>query len=153
MADTLVLGSSEQSCEFKSRYAHHEPNTVRRLNMNDVFYVDQEIGMIVHRDSGIPVVEPAILFDADCGTLHGAGSYESLEKKYQKMMKRLEQSGIKWNLIFIRLADTLSLDEQCYVLRRCIETSASQFPLQLYRHFNDGDALEWLRSEMERVKI
>lgn len=51
--------------------------------------------------------------------------------------------------------EQVSLEEQCYILRRAAEYSASPFVGELcHRLKTDPDSvLAWLRSEMERVPI
>lgn len=98
----------------------------------------------------------AMLFDTDTGCIHAWGERDSVEHKYKRMVSTMEAAGMNTKcILLVEFGDTqLTVEDRCYILKRCVEHTASGFQLELcQRLITNRDLIKWLRSEMHRVPI
>lgn len=72
------------------------------------------------------------------------------------MVSAMEAAGMNTKcILLVEFGDTqLTVEDRCYLLRRCVEHTASGFQLELcQRLITNHDIIEYLRSEMQRVPI
>ena len=108
--------------------------------------------LLAHGDT--PIEEPAILIDPDGpGTLLSWGEKNHVQARFVALAPVYKTiKGDETGLRLIELG-SLSREEQCYVIRRCVEYTASGFHAAICKALESGDAREWLHAEMERVPI
>lgn len=113
----------------------------------------------LNNGSNIIIRFPALLLceDEKAGTctVIRYGEAETLRREMNEKSAVYAKSGLGCLTLIELDTERLTLQEQCYILRRSVEYSASPFPAELSRRINsqDGDALRWLCDEMKRVPI
>lgn len=115
-----------------------------------------ENGSILITSTGRMINHLAMLFDTDTGCIHAWGERDSVEHKYKRMISAMETAGMNTKcILFVEFGDMqLTVEERCYILKRCVEHTASGFQLELcQRLITNRDLIEYLRSEMQRVPI
>lgn len=114
-----------------------------------------ECGSIYAADGRI-VERPALVVDEESDALLSWGEAAAVEAKYETLTRSLAAAGLDASAVVMITMDDLALsrEEQCYVVRRCVEYSASGFQSALCRELRSGrDPRPWLRAEMARVPI
>lgn len=114
-----------------------------------------ECGSIYSADGRI-VERPALVVDEASDALLSWGEAAAVETKYLTLTRRLAEAGLDAGAVVMITMDDLALsrEEQCYVVRRRVEYSASGFQSALCRELRSGrDPRPWLRAEMARVPI
>lgn len=109
-----------------------------------------ENGRIVNNLTDEVIDHPAIFFDKKTGTLHGWGNVETVYVRYDNMVNSLLKAGlpeIAQNYVMLELSG-FTPKQQAYVIEQCVETSASTFPVRLYKHIMKNDAAEWIDDKM-----
>lgn len=119
-----------------------------------------ENGDIINNHTGMPVREPAMVIDHETGCVLSWGPKNSVYDAYLRMTGRYQNAGLNdmaEQLMYIELDEMrLTPEQRCYVLKRCVEYSASGFQTDLclkIQYGDDGRILEWLGKEMARVPI
>lgn len=116
-----------------------------------------ENGCLISNYSGYQIVEPSICIDTESDTLMTWGSADEVNKKYNNIINRCAEKHIDSlcsGLCCINLSETsLSLEQQAYIIRRCVEYTASGFCKTLCKKVAEPDCIDWLRSEMQRVPL
>ena len=118
-------------------------------------YID-EYGDIVSGATGTPIKEPAVLIDPNDSMLYGYGETETVLKKQTVIRAKLAEAscgGAVPDLVVVQLNQP-DVDKNVivYIMRRMIEHTGN-FIREFYQHACRDDALEWLKDEMERVKL
>lgn len=113
-----------------------------------------ESGSIYNNIAEKFIDRPAILLDAETGTVLRWGEFAACSETFDTTHAAFKSNGIPCDLLMLDLSDSpLNADEVCYLIRRCVEYTASGFQSALCEHVRLGDAEDWLRSEMRRVPI
>lgn len=123
---------------------------------NDATYYVLD-GELRHAGNNTPVAAPAVLINVDpvdtgMATVLRCGEAVVLQKELESKSPMYAASGLG-KLVLIEITKDADLETQCYVLRRCLEFSASSFPAELCRRMEDGTAGAWLTEEMQRVPL
>lgn len=117
--------------------------------------VAMAFGSIYDNMSDEVLEHPAFILDAETGTLHVYGNIADVRHRYDTMINRMSKVGMSINGLLLVEMDNLAMsrEEQCYVLKRCIEYTASSFQRDLCIHLYHGDVVDWVRSEMVRFPL
>lgn len=110
----------------------------------------------IYSQSGDIIENPALIINESTGTLLSWGEYNMVEAEFTAMTSSYIKSGIPTkNITLINLSEsTLSPEEQCYIIRRCVEYTASGFQTRLCQTAKTGkDPKAWIADEMVRVPI
>lgn len=119
-----------------------------------IFYIEN--GVIMCASLNMVIDRPALIIDFDLSVVLGYGDAEAMSAKYSVMCSRAlqQRSPLVNSIAYIELDSAVhTVEQQCYILRRCAEISASKFPGDLVRHFTKDDYIEWLNREMTRVPL
>lgn len=116
-----------------------------------------ESGSIVNNIHNTLIQKPAILLDKDTGCVHAWGNRDDVMAKFQTAASAYIQAGLSDMadaLLVIDMTESnLSVEEQCYLLKRCVEHTASGFQTELCRHATQNDGWDWLHQAMQSVPI
>ncbi len=125
-----------------------------RTNENRHCLVVQD-GSIYDRMSETTIEAPAMIINEETGTLHAYGNRGDVKSRYEAMIAKIRAAGLPTDGITYLELDCMRMtrEEQCYVLIRCVEHTASGFQSALCRHMKSDDALEWLQHEIQSVPI
>lgn len=110
----------------------------------------------IYSASGGIVENPALLIDEESGTLLSWGERDMVEAKYQALLTGYGRAGMDaGKLMFLAMDNfAFSREEQCYIIRRCVEYTASGFQAKVCQAARSGqDPKAWLAKEMARVPI
>ena len=79
--------------------------------------------------------KPAIILDTETGCLMGWGEADIVSAKFNKMASAYAGASMPTDyLLYIELSEFhLTREEQCYILKRCIEFTATEFHKQIGR--------------------
>lgn len=113
-------------------------------------------GSILITSTGRMINHLAMLFDTNTGCVHAWGERGSVEHKYKRMVSAMKAAGMNTKcILLVEFGDTqLTVEERCYLLKRCVDYTAYGFQLELcQRLMTNRDLIKWLRSEMQRVPI
>lgn len=107
---------------------------------------------------GCVIENPALIIYTGIGggVLMSWGDRSVIEAKYKDMVAKYHALGCTTDGLLLITLDNAKMSrvEQCYILRRCIDYTASGFHTKLCDMLNsDGDFLSWLRLEMQSVPI
>ena len=127
--------------------------------MSQVAYV--AFGSVYDAMHGNIIETPAIIVDTSSGCMHKYGEADNVRRRYDEMYRKLVAAGLKnmaGDLFYLELnPEFFTAEERCYVLRRCVEYSASPFPKELCERARTAsstdDVRTWLRAEMTRIPI
>lgn len=130
------------------------------MNISTKNAVYLENGDIINNYTGTPIKEPAMVIDHETGCILSWGPKTSVYAAYLNMTEKYQNAGMNdmaEQLMYIELDEMhLTPEQRCYVLKRCVEYTASGFQTALCLKLQYGDSartLEWLNSEMSRVPI
>lgn len=100
-----------------------------------------------------PIHELSIIIDTEMSVVLAYGESEWTDPKYEQMtMLYLDKRECP--IVLLKFDNNKSTVEQrCYVLRRCVDCSASNFPRELCARREDPGLEDWLEAEMKRVPL
>ena len=110
----------------------------------------------IYTCNGNILEHPALAIDQETGTLISWGDLEMVERKYEKTLAAYATAGLPAGKLCIVAMDDAKFtrEEQCYVIRRCVEYTASGFQTELCRQAASGtDPKAWLAAELARGPI
>lgn len=118
-------------------------------------------GTIMNNMTGIPIERPAILIDKSTGCIHGWGNSDVVTAKFINAVSAYVKAGMQEmadDLMVIDMTNTvLSTEQKCYLLKRCVEYTASGFQTELVKIASGTTQLDnienWLTEQMKRVPI
>lgn len=120
-----------------------------------------ENGTIVNNYSKTGIENPALLLDCETGALFKWGNKDAVYASYIKASEAYQKTGaldMAERLMYIELdAMQLTPEQRCYILKRCIQYTASRFQTELCSKIQhdtgDGACIAWLNAEMARVPL
>lgn len=114
----------------------------------------------IYSNSDAIIENPAVVlsFDPNVTTLLYWGDLPNVQAKFDNLIKRYSAAKMPTdNILLVELNHPqMSREEQCYILRRCIEYTASHFQVKfssILLGLDKTDLLKWLREEMAKVPI
>lgn len=126
------------------------------VDMKKSAYIEN--GIIYIAEAEKPVERLVLLIDGESDVLLTYGDVCYVQSKLD-MFNAMAQEFTLANLcnpysaLCMVNAFNLPIEKQCYMLRRCIEYTASGFCKNIYEHMNAGDLEAWLDVEMARVPL
>lgn len=102
------------------------------------------------------VDNPSVLIDGDVVIM--CGDYHDVDAYYTLLVKRFKDIGLDTSDIsMIRfnsdVGNDFTIKDICYILRRCMEFTASGFASNLRTLWGTPKFLDWLRYEEKRVPL
>lgn len=110
----------------------------------------------IYSINGCIIENPALLIDEASGVLLSWGEKNLVEAKYQALLAGYNQIGMDTtDIVFLAMNNfAFTREEQCYIIRRCVEYTASGFQTRVCQIAKSGqDPRAWLAEEMARVPI
>lgn len=112
---------------------------------------------IVNNVTKTLVERPAFIFDRSTGSICKWGDDASVSAYYATITTQLTSAGFgnmaKDYVLVIMDETILSRTEQCYILKRLLEYTATSFGGELISRVNRPDIKAWLKTEMENVPL
>jgi len=126
------------------------------IDMKKSAYIEN--GIIYIAEAETPVKRLAIVIDGESDMLLTYGDVCYVQPKidtFNAMAQKFAMAGLSnpYSALCMVNAFNLPIEKQCYMLRRCIEYTASGFCKNIYEHMDTGDLETWLDAEMARVPL
>lgn len=117
-------------------------------------------GDIINAITDEPIRDPALFIDWETSCVHGYGPKKGVFDKYNRVTDTYLKAGLPEmasTLMYLELNEMLlTVEQRCYILKRCAEFSATHFPAELcskVQHSSPDDVIAWLNAEMARVPL
>lgn len=114
-------------------------------------------GSVSDNINGLLLENPAFVLNRSLGCIVHWGEYANVEKKYDVAVAKYRAVGLydmADELTLVKMdGDLLSREEQCYVLKRLLEFTATDFGLELAARLGDQDITKWLREQMRLLPL
>lgn len=110
----------------------------------------------LYTPDGRIIENPSILIDGDVFLKYGEfdvvnNYFSRVVEGYTSMLQSIHELGL---IRFDKYSSSeFTVKDICYILRRCMEFSASGFAEKLRLNFGTSEFLDWLRSEQERIPL
>lgn len=114
-----------------------------------------ECGSLFNQN-GIEIQNPALLIDGNI--LVAYGGLDIVNQKFEKVVNINRQAGINCNelvlISFDRYAhEDFGIDDICYIFRRAIEFTATQFIKNLVENWGTDEFISWIKREQKKLPI
>ena len=109
----------------------------------------------IYSPAGTAIDRPAVLIDHESDILIKYGNADDVEASFDRAMA---SPVLSKGLAMIELGSGMpgspsSREQQCYILKRAVEYTASGFCRGLYEHALDGTLAEWIARKMSDMPI
>lgn len=119
--------------------------------------VYMEYGSIYNSHTGCIIEHPAILFDKDSAVVLSWGDAETVKAKLLSTASAYSKAGMDYAKDCLLMLEFngfgLTREEQCYIMRRAVEHTATGFQKELCEHALKEDFREWLKNEMSKLPL
>lgn len=115
-----------------------------------------ENGRLIDGFSAEVIENPALLIDRAENAIIGWGPAEKLEERMNRLTEAFIANGLMDRCDFVKIdlsKAELTVEQQAWIIRRCVEFSGSDFPNTLCNKWVDSDCKEWLEQQMNMVPL
>ena len=114
-------------------------------------------GSVMNNMAGVLVEKPAFIMTKSTGSISRWGEYEKVSAHFDNMARRCAAGGMSDlmnDFVLVAMDEAMiSREEQCYILKRLLEYTATSFGKDLLARLESEDLKTWLAGEMARLPL